>query len=155
LWSRKTEDLRLSPQERAAKAFDYFMLIRNPESPEKAITGNYLVNATLDDMQLKPTVAFTFNARGGQLFYEVTSANLPDGQEPNLTYGRLAITLDGQIVSAPSINNAIGERGVIEGNFTADEARNLAQILRSGALPATLKPQPVSENTIGATLGAD
>src|SRR5438552_18047553 len=70
-------------------------------------------------------------------------------------YSSLAILLDGYIVSAPTLNSAIHERGQITGLGSVEEARRLAQILRSGALPATLKPQPVSENTIGATLGAD
>ena len=61
----------------------------------------------------QPTVEFTFNARGGQLFAAITSDNLPKGQEPNMNYTALAIILDGQIVSAPSINWPIGERGVI------------------------------------------
>jgi SecD/SecF fusion protein len=155
VWSRKCENQRLSPPEREQKGFDYFLLVRNPTSPDAAITGSYLINAQVSDTQMEPTVEFTFNARGGQLFYAITSDNEPKGKEPNLDYSALAILLDGYIVSAPTINSAIGEHGVIQGKFTGEEARNLAQILRSGALPATLKPQPVSENTIGSTLGDD
>jgi SecD/SecF fusion protein len=156
VWSRKTENLRLSPAEREEKAFDYFMLVRNPASPDLAITGNYLVNAQVSDTSLEgPAVDFAFNARGGQLFGMATSANLPQGKEPSMLYSSLAILLDGYIVSAPTINSTITDRGQISGRFPMEEARRLAQILRSGALPATLKPQPVSENTIGPTLGQD
>src|SRR5262249_52109077 len=67
----------------------------------------------------------------------------------------LAIVLDGQIMSAPTINSVIRGDGQIHGRFTQKEVDQLVNILRSGALPATLKPQPVSEATMGATLGED
>src|SRR5262249_45615860 len=68
---------------------------------------------------------------------------------------QLAIILDGQIRSAPSLNSPIRSNGIIEGEFTQKEVENLVTILRAGALPATLRPQPVSESTMGATLGED
>jgi len=58
-------------------------------------------------------------------------------------------------MSAPSLNSPIRDSGQITGQFTKDDVNNLVSILRSGALPATLKPQPVSENTMGAQLGDD
>src|SRR5204863_5686743 len=67
----------------------------------------------------------------------------------------LAITLDGQIRSAPTLRSAIRSNGQITGDFTKKEVETLVTILRAGALPATLRPQPVSENTMGATLGED
>ena len=63
--------------------------------------------------------------------------------------------MDGQIRSAPVLNQAIRTDGQISGNFTPADIDTLVRILRAGALPATLKPQPVSENTVGATLGDD
>ena len=105
------------------------------------------------DKNLQPSVNFKFNSRGGDLFYDLTSANRPN---PNGSFFRhLAIILDDFIVSAPRLNEAIRSEGQISGNFTQKEVDQLVNILRSGALPATLKPQPVSENTIGATLGED
>ena len=67
----------------------------------------------------------------------------------------LAIILDGLVMSAPTINSEIRGQGQISGNFTQKEVDSLVNILRAGRLPATLKPQPVSESTIAATLGAD
>ena len=58
-------------------------------------------------------------------------------------------------MSAPSLNARITTNGVIEGNFSRAEVDRYISMLRAGALPATLKPQPVSENTMGATLGED
>jgi SecD/SecF fusion protein len=162
LFSRRGEDLHLPPEERSRKKYEYFLLTRDPERDEhgvpKAITGQYLVSAfeTMDE-KLHPAVGFRFDATGGNLFYDVTSKNTPEGTGGPLTFHRfLAIILDGKIVSAPSINSAIRTDGQISGGgFTKKEVDNYVTILRSGALPATLKPQPVSENTMGATLGSD
>lgn len=157
LWSRKTEEQKMAPEMRSKKAYDYFVLVRNPLRSEDRITGDLLVNAQVSETQVDqgPTVEFVFNSRGAQLFGQITSDNLPKGKEPDMVFSQLAIILDNQIVSAPSINSEIRDRGVIQGGFTAQSARELAMILRSGALPATLKPMPMSEDSIGPTLGAD
>src|SRR5262249_34937476 len=83
---------------------------------------------------------------------QLTSANKPVGGEGGFKT-HLAIALDNQIMSAPTINAVIGADGIIEGNYTPAEVDRLVNILRAGALPATLNPIPASENTIGATLG--
>jgi SecD/SecF fusion protein len=156
VWSRKCENLQLSPIERDRKEFEYFILLRNPVSPDMALTGSYLVSASVNDLTGEKAVNFTFNARGGQIFGELTRENLPKGESPNALFSFLAIILDGQVVSAPSLSSIITTSGQIKmGSADPEDLRRLAQILRSGALPATLKPDPVSENTIGATLGAD
>ncbi|HEY1379130.1 MAG TPA: protein translocase subunit SecD, partial [Gemmataceae bacterium] len=143
-------------RERDEKLYDYFVLLRNPTSPDRAITGSYLVDASVNDMSFEKAVNFTFNARGGQLFSELTQANLPRGESPSCRFSYLAIVLDNEVVSAPSLSTVIGAHGQIRmDSARPEDLRKLAQILRSGALPATLKSQPVSENSIGATLGAD
>jgi SecD/SecF fusion protein len=156
VWSRKCDNLQLSPAERDRKQFEYFILLRNPVSPDMALTGSYLVSASVNDLTGERAVNFTFNARGGQIFGELTRENLPKGESPNALFSFLAIILDGQVVSAPSLSTIITTNGQIKmGSADPEDLRRLAQILRSGALPATLKPDPVSESTIGATLGAD
>jgi SecD/SecF fusion protein len=157
VYSRKTENRQLSAVERDEKKFDYFVLLRNPNPPSNALTGLYLTDASVNDQSGDKAVNFSFNARGGQLFYELTSANLPRGESPNCRFSYLAIILDNEVVSAPSLSVPISDRGQITfgRNANPDDLRRLAQILRSGALPATLKPQPVSENTMGSTLGPD
>lgn len=153
LYSRKCVNTKLPIDERERKKFEYFVLTRDP-LPGQKISGDYLVNAAGDlDKNLQPCVRFKFNSRGGDLFYDVTSINRPNA---NQTFFRhLAIILDGQIVSAPRLNEAIRSEGQITGSFTKKQVDRLVSILNSGALPATLKPLPVSENTIGATLGED
>src|SRR5262249_716563 len=156
IYSRKCVNYKLPPQEQAAKQYEYFVLTRDPEA-SKRITGKFLTSAREDmDKQLRPAVHFSFNNEGGNLFYDVTSHNRPTGSGEGAGFHRhLAIILDDFIVSAPRLNEAIRTDGQISGNFTTREVDQLVSILRAGALPATLKPLPVSENTIGPTLGAD
>jgi len=93
----------------------------------------------------EPVVNFEFDTIGAKKFAKVTTENVGD---------RFAIILDGQVISAPSINEPIpGGRGYIRGSFTADSAHELALLLRAGALPAPLSLE--EERTVGAELGAD
>lgn len=90
-------------------------------------------------------VKFSFDKVGAKAFGKATRENV--GR-------RLAIVLDGEIISAPVINGPItGGEGIITGNFTVESAGELAMMLRSGALPAPL--QVIEERTVGAGLGTD
>ena len=90
-------------------------------------------------------VSIEFNAIGARIFGEVTEANVGK---------HLAIILDGSVYSAPRINERIpGGRAVITGQFTAEEAKDLAIVLRAGALPAPVTV--LEERTVGPSLGAD
>jgi preprotein translocase subunit SecD len=90
-------------------------------------------------------VAIEFNAVGARVFGEVTEQNV--GRQ-------LAIILDGNVYSAPRINERIpGGRAVITGQFTIEDARDLAIVLRAGALPAPVTI--LEERTVGPSLGAD
>jgi SecD/SecF fusion protein len=141
---------QLPPPDRDKK-IEYFVLTRDTEKG-KEVTGEFLIRASEGigrDGAL--AVHFGFNTEGANRFYDLTSKNKPEGDFRR----RLAIVLDELIVSAPTLNDAIRDSGEISGSFTKDEVDKLVTILRAGALPATLRPQPVSETTIGATLGAD
>jgi SecD/SecF fusion protein len=156
LFSREiTNRSRLTDKDKKdGKKYEYFFLTRDPE-PGKAVTGEFLTGAKEEaDRSGSMAVGFAFNSRGGALFYELTNANAPPSDDKE-SRRFLAVVLDGLIMSAPGLNSAIRDRGIIEGKFTKAEIESLVNILRSGALPATLKPQPVSENTMGATLGED
>jgi preprotein translocase subunit SecD len=90
-------------------------------------------------------VDFVLDGRGTALFGEATTRNV--GRD-------LAIILDGQVQSAPSIREPItGGRGQISGRFTVEEAQDLANVLRNGALPAPLELR--EERTVGPSLGRD
>ena len=112
------------------------------------LTGNELTDASVQadpNSQGNWQVSITFSVTGAQRFGEITENNV----------GRhLAIILDGTVYSAPRINERIpGGRAVITGQFTVDQARDLAIVLREGALPAAVSI--LEERTVGPTLGAD
>lgn len=90
-------------------------------------------------------VSIAFNDVGQRIFAQVTEQNV--GR-------RLAIILDSNVYSAPRINERIpGGRAVITGQFTVDQAKDLAIVLRAGALPAPVRV--LEERTVGPSLGAD
>ena len=111
------------------------------------MSGENLIDAqpNINNQNNEPTVSFTLDRLGAQKFGRVTTDNVGK---------RLAIVLDGEIVSAPSINEAITSgSGMISGNFSFQEATDLALLLRSGALPTPLLV--VEERTVGPDLGED
>ena len=111
------------------------------------MSGDNLVDAqpSIQNQQNEPTVSFTLDRLGAQKFGRATTDNVGK---------RLAIVLDGKVISAPSINEPITSgRGVISGNFSFQEATDLALLLRSGALPTPL--EVVEERTVGPDLGED
>ncbi len=111
------------------------------------MSGENLIDAqpSIKNQRNEPTVSFTLDRLGAQKFGRATTDNVGK---------RLAIVLDGNIISAPSINEPITSgNGVISGNFTFQEATDLALLLRSGALPTPLNI--VEERTVGPDLGED
>lgn len=117
---------------------------------DTGLTGRYLTSAALEftsgkttGLSNEPVVAINFNPEGAKLFEDITKSHV--GQN-------LAIFLDGQLISAPRINEAIaGGKAVISGNFTPEDARKLAQNLNFGALPVPI--ELASTQTIGGALG--
>ena len=111
------------------------------------MSGESLIDAqpNINNQNNEPTVSFTLDRLGAQKFGRATTDNVNK---------RLAIVLDGKIVSAPSINEPITSgNGMISGNFSFQEATDLALLLRSGALPTPLIV--VEERTVGPDLGED
>ena len=111
------------------------------------MSGENLIDAqpNINNQNNEPTVSFTLDRLGAQKFGRATTDNVGK---------RLAIVLDGEIVGAPSINEAITSgNGMISGNFSFQEATDLALLLRSGALPTPLTV--VEERTVGPDLGED
>ena len=96
---------------------------------------------------------FTFDSIGARRFGALTTANLPT--KATEFYRHLAIILDEQLLSAPRIQSAIYDNGQISGSFTDKEVLNLISIFNAGSLPASLNKDPISEQIISPTLGAD
>jgi preprotein translocase subunit SecD len=115
------------------------------------MTGDVIVNAlaraSTDKTRPGYVVTMSFNPTGTAIWAEVTTRAFP-------TKARVAIVLDHRVVSAPAVQDAITSGDTeISGSFTADEAKQLAAILQSGALPVDL--QFSQTEVVGPTLGQD
>src|SRR5437868_1488640 len=110
-----------------------------------AVTGRDLRDAQPSrDENGQPSVSFNLTGEGGRRFYSFTSAHV--GED-------LAVVLDNKVQEKAVIKEPIHDRGVINGRFTEQEAKDLAMVLRSGALPAGIKY--LEERTVGPSLGTD
>ncbi|MBA4336678.1 protein translocase subunit SecF [bacterium] len=113
---------------------------------DTGLTGEHFVHANVQFNQVyQPYVSIQFNTEGGDLFAEITGRNV---NKP------LAIFVGGELISAPNVNSKIvGGQAQIEGNFSIEEATNLARDLNTGAIPAPIVL--AGQYTIGSTLGQE
>ncbi|MCY3877695.1 MAG: protein translocase subunit SecD [Rhodobacteraceae bacterium] len=110
------------------------------------VSGDQLTDAQPDfDQNGLPAVTFRFNPAGARKFGDYTAENIG---------APFAIVLDGEVISAPTIQDHIpGGSGIITGRFTVEESNRLAVLLRAGALPAGMNF--LEERTVGPELGQD
>ncbi len=113
---------------------------------KQLLTGAHLVDAKVQmDGYGRPIVAFRLDPEGGRRFGVMTGDNVNR---------KLAIVLDKKVYSDPVIKSRIGGgQGIIEGQFTLEDAKDLALVLRAGALPVPVKI--INKNIVGPTLGKD
>ena len=115
---------------------------------EAALTGDTLTDASMEFSQQgfgQPYVSLELNDKGAAIFADITGANVNR---------RLAIVLDGEVYTAPVIRERIPSgRAQITGNFSVQEAKDIAIVLRAGALPAPVKV--IEERSVGPSLGKD
>jgi len=110
-----------------------------------AVSGRDLRSADAQrDENGQPSVGFTLTNEGGKKFEQFTSAHIGD---------YLAVVLDGHVREVAVIKGSIRDRGQISGNMDDQQAQDLSMILRSGALPASIKY--LEERTVGPSLGLD
>ncbi len=112
---------------------------------EPVITGKDLKTArkTTDDVG-NPAIGFYLNSGGAKIFSDFTERHRGD---------RLSTVLNNMVILAPVIEDKIDADGIIRGRFTVEEANDISLLLRSGALPASLKIE--SQQSVGASLGND
>jgi preprotein translocase subunit SecD len=112
---------------------------------EVGLDGNHIRSALVERNNIdgKPEVTFLLDSEGGEIFYQLTSANVNN---------RMAIVLDDRVKSQATITTAIRDQVRITG-FGAEEANNIALTLRTAALPVEL--EVVTQQSIGASLGED
>ncbi len=113
---------------------------------DTGLTGEHFVHASVQlDNMYQAYVEIQFNDEGAKLFEEITGRNL---QKP------VAIFVGGELISSPTVQSKIiGGSAIITGDFTNEEAKNLARDLNTGAIPAPIIL--TGEYTIGATLGQE
>jgi len=118
---------------------------------DTGLTGEYLTSASLQfgagtgALASAPVVQVNFNSEGAKLFSQITDNNVG---------GELGIFLDGQLIEAPTISEKIdGGQAIIQGSFTAEQAKEMADNLNLGALPIPIKLD--STQSVGATLGSE
>ncbi len=136
-----TEILEGVPEEINGKKIKEWYLVKK----QPIITGDMLKDARASiDNRGKPAVNFELTSKGADIFGEATAKMIGK---------RLAIVLDNKVMSAPVVRSRISASGQITGNFTPEEAADLAIVLRAGALPAPV--YILEETVIGPTLGKE
>ena len=123
-----------------------YSTLPDPWKSTPAMTGEHFKHAdVILNEAYQPYVSITFTSEGAKLFETLTGNNIEK---------QIAIFVGGELVSAPSVHEAIaGGQAQITGNFTLQEAQDLARDLNTGAIPAPIDLS--GQTTISATLGAE
>jgi len=135
----------------AADVYDgeiYLLLYTTPGASLVAGSGDWKVAGARpsNDELGRPSIAFYMDAPGALRMRQLTNDNR----------GRpMAVLLDDEVYTAPTIQSEIGSNGQITGNFSVEEVNYVVRVLDAGSLAARLSPEPVSENTIAPDLGKD
>lgn len=146
LWSQKP--IQDYQTRRETNEYELYMIRKEPGSDAAPLEGDVVINASQspDPMSGEITVSLLMNPQGAREWAEMTTVAANDNNR------EIAIALDNEVVSAPRVNDAItGGNSSITGNFTVEEASDLANILEVGKLPA--KVQIIQESTVGPSLG--
>ena len=141
----KQEELQGKTMEEIQKIENWMLALEDPYFISTELTGKYLKSAEVgfDQTTYKPLILLEFNDEGAKIFEELTGRNVGK---------RLAIYIDQMAISAPVVQQAIsGGKAQITGNFTVEEAKELARNLNAGALPVPI--ELISQQTVGPTLG--
>jgi len=145
-WGHKADNFYAASPREGSKLQLYFLdLGRNRKAK---LSGEAIVNARTDlDEKAQPAVSMTMNTTGSRVWAKWTA-------QAAANRSRIAITLDNLVFSAPYVNSEIPNgNSIISGNFTQEEAKDLANILKAGSLPASIVI--VEETVVGPTLGAE
>lgn len=132
-----------------------YVLKVNPANPAPRVGGERIVDARQDmDQNNQPEISMTMDNVGAHEWKKLTGELAPTNPKDPSTLNYVAVVLDNIVYSAPSIQGEIpGGRSSISGSFTIEEAQDLANILKSGKMPAPA--QIVQEQIVGPTLGAE
>ncbi len=155
-WANKPMDLGKAEVKGSPKLLEFYVLKGKNGSQEPLITGDKVVSASAErnagSITNEPVVSMQMNQVGAQEWARITDELKPSATDRN---GQgVAIVLDNMVYSAPNIKNQItGGNSQISGNFVIEEAKDLANILQAGSLPASSKI--VSAEVVGPSLGQE
>lgn len=145
-YAQQTPEMKKLIDAAGGKGLEIYQLIAlRTTNGKPALSGDVIVNASseYDKMKQGNYVSMTMTSEAGKKWANVTGANIGK---------RVAIVLDDQVYSAPNVQNKIdGGSSTITGNFTTDEAKDLANVLKSGKMAA--KVDIISDTVIGPSLG--
>ncbi|MFW6153823.1 MAG: protein translocase subunit SecD [Planctomycetota bacterium] len=116
-------------------------MLQTKEGPQWSLKRAY---PDYDPRKSAQVVGFTLDQRGADLFHTLTSTHIGDA---------MAILLDDEVDSAPVIQSAIRDQGIITGQRTDQEREELIRLLNAGTLRARVNPEPIAVDSIGPTLG--
>jgi SecD/SecF fusion protein len=127
----------------------------NPINPAPPVSGERVIDAKQDyDQTGSPEISMTMDNIGAKEWKKLTGSLVPTNPQDPSSFNYVAVVLDNTVYSAPSIQSEIGGgRSSITGSFSLEEANDLANILKSGKMPAPAKI--VQEQIVGPTLGAE
>ncbi len=134
-----------------AHAFDLYAVKATGRDGKAALEGDVISDARADfDQRNNPEVVMNMNSEGANVWKNVTAKASQDENNKQ----SVAIVLDNQVYTAPTVQNEIsGGVSSISGNFTIDETKDLANVLKAGRLPAPARI--VEESIVGPTLGQE
>ncbi len=136
----------VSPEDEKTQLYQMYAIRSTQRNGRAPLEGDVIVDATdAFDMYGRPSVSMTMNTSGANAWARLTKMNVNKC---------LAIVLDGCVYSAPNVSGEItGGRSEITGSFTIEETKDLANVLRSGKMPAPA--HIISEDIVGPSLGQE
>ena len=153
-WTVKPEVYKLDNKKAKQKTVEYFQLIalKTDNKGNPALDGDVVTDARSESEKGQSLVSMTMNGEGAKKWANITG-DIVANRDQNKSR-QVAIVLDGQVYSFPNVNDKIeGGRSQITGNFTPEEANDLANVLKSGKMVARVNI--ASESVIGPSLGQE
>ena len=136
----------VKPMDGTEQIFELYCIKSDNKNGQADLSGDVVVDSKADfDQHGNPVVSMAMNTEGARRWATLTKQNIGRG---------VAIVLDGYVYSAPRVNDEItGGRSEISGNFTVEDTQDLANVLKSGKMPAPAKI--VQEDIVGPSLGQE
>jgi SecD/SecF fusion protein len=151
LYSRASSGAELKRLAEAQGINQLQILLLDPLEDRFRVDGEHVRSTRVGSKGFEPIVEFSMTAAGASNMYRFTDYYRPQGQAKHF----MAVVLDGNVMTAPSINSPIQDRGIIEGSFTRSEVEDIVSILNAGRIPVALKKDYISLDSVQSNLGEE